>query len=849
LPITSQLPCTSPLLLLLLLLLLRIALANLIRSTMSTTTRRSTRRTAAAAATESSQPASRQSSQSASPAPEPAPKKKPGRKPKATKVESQTVTESQQTVTKSRVTPRANAAPAVTTTTTTSSRTTTAAKAPPVAKKLTRAARAELKAAGVEASPQRSLEQTRPAKQGRGTARQKVTSEKRKAVAAKLAATTVESSEDEAAADNEDGMGLFFTKSKHRFLYSNPPPEHAIDNEILKEENAEQLREIYHLRERVSDTEARNQNLVEMLCQKDQQMVQYESENLRLRMENTRLHSSLQNLPRHSYCSPANVNYAEFDSELVGISESSPAQGVFVNGNEEALALLHKIESNAKETRHVEPSSNDNETFQDNDDVVMEHSPQQSVKRAFHEVSATPDRPVATPSNIFSRSFSAIKSRLFSSTPKPPPTPEVASPTITKSLPPQDTITETLSLPPTPVGERVKTPRKRRAPTNMLMNLLLKGINREDRQKAEEWAKQILPELRNDLAFREKRKRLETPVLCKNLSNFPSAKPWETGFGDPLGDLDDEDEVPVWAVYLDIVAEEEEHAAKKHKKTHNVIMDDDEVPTIDEQFAASNSARASPNLFDSHGKSASIRDFHPRRSIDPSPMFSNSVSHNTGGNIFSELQGHDTAAEIREKDREILKSATKETTETAHTHNPTMGSFSVPDDDSDEENSTMGSETSDTEDTPIWTQPPPPAPVPAHAPLPAGSADDTPPTPARQQPADEIERQRQRLMKHTPAKPSRLREATYPSPSVLSEAGNESLLAATPAHLAASVANMANILDDMPVVEMIELDDECQAAFDELVNSEEYQQKLTAEWQPAILTYESDEEESSPTSP
>jgi hypothetical protein len=63
------------------------------------------------------------------------------------------------------------------------------------------------------------------------------------------------------------------------------------------------------------------------------------------------------------------------------------------------------------------------------------------------------------------------------------------------------------------------------------------------------------------------------------------------------------------------------------------------------------------------------------------------------------------------------------------------------------------------------------------------------------------------------------------------------------------MANMANILDDMPVVEMIELDDECQAAFDELVNSEEYQQKLTAEWQPAILTYESDEEESSPTSP
>ena len=48
---------------------------------------------------------------------------------------------------------------------------------------------------------------------------------------------------------------------------------------------------------------------------------------------------------------------------------------------------------------------------------------------------------------------------------------------------------------------------------------------------------------------------------------------------------------------------------------------------------------------------------------------------------------------------------------------------------------------------------------------------------------------------------------------------------------------------------MIELDDECQAAFDELINSQEYQQKLTVEWQTPIITYESDEEEPSPTSP
>jgi hypothetical protein len=813
---------------------------------MSATTRRSTRRTAATAATESSQPASRQSSQSASPAPEAVPKKKPGRKPKAasTRVESQTVTESQQTVTKGRATSRANAASTITTTTTTTSSTKTAAQAPVVPKKLTRAGRQALKEAGVEASPQRSLEQTKPVKQGRGTARQKVTSEKRKAVAAKLAAKAAESTEDETEAENEDGMGPFFTKSKQRFLHNNPPSEEAIDNEILKEKCNEQLREIDNLRERVSDQTWRLQTLAEMMYQKDQQMFLYENENLRLRMEIARL----EDLSRYSYGTPANVSYAEFDSELVAISESSPAHGVFVNGNEEALALLHKIESSAKENRRVEPSSNDSETFKDND-VAMEPSPQQqSAKRTFEHVAATPQRPAATPSNIFSRSFSAIKSRLFSSTPKPPPTPEVASPTVTKPLPPQNTITETLSLPPTPVGERVKTPSKRRAPMNTLLKLLLKGVDRKDRHKAEEWAKQIIPGLRNDPAFPEKRARLQKDVLCKELSNFPSAKPWETGFGDPLGDLDDDDVVPVWAVYLDIVAEEEEHTAKKHKKTHNVAMGDDEVPTIDEQFAASISARTSPKLYNSHGQSASLYDFHPRRSIDPSPMFANSVSHNTGGNIFTELHGHETAAQIRENDREVLKSATQEST---RTHNPGMGSFSVPDD-SDEDDSTMSSETdAEAEATPIWTQPPPPAPVPAHAPLPAGSTDDAPevpdapPTPTGQ-PVDEIERQRQRLMKHTPAKPSRLREATYPSPSILSEAGNVSLFAATPAQNATAAAPM---FDDMPGAEIIELDDECQAAFDELVNSQEYQQKLNVEWQAPTLIYESDEEEPSPTSP
>ena len=171
-------------------------------------------------------------------------------------------------------------------------------------------------------------------------------------------------------------------------------------------------------------------------------------------------------------------------------------------------------------------------------------------------------------------------------------------------------------------------------------------------------------------------------------------------------------------------------------------------------------------------------------------------------------------------------------------------------DDSDDEDSTADAETTNTETSgtevaPIWTQPPPPAPVPAHAPLPGGPATETPLSPPGQQPVAEIERQRQRLMKHTPAKPSRLREATYPSPSVLSDAGNESLFAATPAPVTASVASM---FDDMPGAEPIELDAEEKAALEELMNSEEYKQKLAVEWGRPIITYESDEEELSPSS-
>lgn len=537
----------------------------------------------------------------------------------------------------------------------------------------------------------------------------------------------------------------------------------------------------------------------------------------------------------------ANNDTIDFDSHLRGLPEAVPARPMFVNSNEKAIALLHRIENAAKESARLDPTlKEDGESLSDAD-ATTERSLHAS--KGASNNSATPVRPIATPSNFLSRSFSAIRSiKSLWSTPIPKAPKPAAPSTPARAAPPPNTLTETLSVPPTPVGERIRTPAKKKR-SDLMIKALLKGIDPEDKTKAEEWAKSLISGFRGDPVFREKRKRLETPMLVKDLNNFPSSKPWETGFGDPLADLDDEDIVPAWAVYLDMVAEEEERTTKKHKTSHSGAVDYDDMDSVNEQYAASQSPQGTPKLHDSRGHSASLFDFHPRRSIDPSPMFDSTLSHQRGSNVFGELQGHDSATQIRATDLEVLQNATKETVQT---HNPGMGSFSVPDD-SDDEDSSMLSEASEANTTPAaprWTQPPPPAPVPAHAPLPVATVAEVPSTSTTQQPHDEIERQRQRLMKHTPAKPSRLREAMYPSPSLMSDAGNESILAATPAHLADS---FEALFTDMPDCPTIELDEEDQAAFDALVNSAEYKQQMAADtWSAPIVTYDSDEDDLSP---
>lgn len=790
-----------------------------------------TRRNAASA--EPTQPALERGSQRESTAELP---KKRTRRAKAASAHAESVVKTQ-SVTKASSASRAVSSATTTTAVSTFSRNTRAAKA-----------------AGV-GSPLRALDQPTP---------RRPTEKKRKRTRAQTASETPEpeyAQSEQAQDENSDDQGLFFSHSKPLLFSPQQSPQVASleDNEsVLRSENFQLRARVTVLETRVTDLENISASILEEVHVLRSQMAAQHGQYVAPRSSGHSFQSfsqsPFQHTPRHLIDRSsghsklqtgqvqANSYAPEFDNDLMHVEETSSVQPVFVNGSESAIALLHKIENAAKESARIEPSNHHNSETPTNY-VTMEHSPRQSAPLHINQ-STTPSRPTASPSGFFSRSLSALKSTLgfAASTPKVPPTPvtpQVPSSTPTRPLPPPESITEALSVPPTPVGERVKTPVKKKR-TNTMLKVLLKGIEPNEKAKAEEWAKQVLPKLKNDPAFHNKRKRLETPVLFQDLNHFPSSKPWETGFGDPLADLDDEDVVPVWAVFLDMAAEDEEHKAKKHKNVHGVATDDDNIPSINEQYAATNSARSSPMLHDSHGQSTSLLDFHPRRSVDPSPIFDTPVSHHQGGNVFSELQGHDNAAQIRANDRESLLHATKQTVQV---HNPTMGSFSVPED-SDDEDSTVISEPPEVNDTPLWTQRPPPAPVPAHAPLPGGPPIEAPSAPAPQQPVDEIERQRQKLMKHTPAKPSRLREAMYPSPSLKSDAGNESILVATPIQMDGSTADM---FADIPTAEVIELDIECQAALDTLVESDEYKKQKDANpWPKPIITYDEDSEELSP---
>ncbi|KAF3042778.1 hypothetical protein E8E11_002582 [Didymella keratinophila] len=483
----------------------------------------------------------------------------------------------------------------------------------------------------------------------------------------------------------------------------------------------------------------------------------------------------------------------KFDSFDVDDSEPKPE---FMTGDDSAIALLRHVQEAARSPRPVEslpeepaPSTQTNAPSPP-PQVVAQNTP-------------TPSRGIFA---SFTTPFTALKN-LFS-TPaarSPPPSPTPSRP------PPRGSITEALSIPPTSVGERPKRPTKKasRKP-NRLVRTLLQGVAQEEVGKATAWAESVAAELQKDSAAGEKRKRLGTPVLFRDLEHFPASKPWQSGYSlpDDVLDLDDDDVVPAWAVYTSMV-EEELHQSKKSKTRHGSLTDDHMPASLNETFGVSTS---------------STLGFSPRPSIEPSPMFDTPLQHKEGGNIFTELHGHDAVTSDRENLQRDLEAGGTQSqikvdlskakpTEALHKrHDPANGSFSVPDSDSEDEDEEV------LESPSVWTQAPPPAPTPSHIKLPNTS---------------QVEVQRQKLMKHTPHKPSRLQQVSYPSPSVLSDAG---------------VSPMKHLEDEMPTAEPLVFgDDVLDAAIAALEHSEGLRAKLSAmHWSTPMMVYDSEEEELSP---
>jgi hypothetical protein len=514
-----------------------------------------------------------------------------------------------------------------------------------------------------------------------------------------------------------------------------------------------------------------------------------------------------------------NAPIPEFDS--FDVDESESAKAAFMTGDESAHALLRHVQEAARGPLSTSQSSH-----------RVELRPSTSpVKSA----AASPERPFTPSKSIFgsfvASPFTAIKNLFGASTSTPtPPTPTPSR------RPPQDSMTEVLTMPPTPVGERPRRSNHKPQKRSRLVKSLLRGIEPEDAKKAAAWAEQVAFELQKDRGLGDKRKRIQAKVLFRDLKHFPSSKPWESGFSFPedVLDLEDDDEVPAWAVYTSMV-EELQHMPKRSKTAHATCEDDDLPASLNQLFATPTPSLFSTPIPPKPKPHSGSEPLHPRRSIDPSPMFDAPLHHQEGVNVFEELRGHDTAASDRENlQRERIAEARKPAnTTTANnaestpkTHDPSHGSFSVPDSDSEEE---------EDQAQPVWTQPPPPTPTPAHTSLPNANNND------------EVEKQRQKLMKHTPHKPSRLQQVSYPSPSLMSDAG-ESPLRNLPAESPQKVS--AQLFVDIPDVEPVDFSDipEVAAAMASPSYRLRVQEQLQkwAHWSPPVMSYESEEEEISP---
>ncbi|KAF2249703.1 hypothetical protein BU26DRAFT_287951 [Trematosphaeria pertusa] len=521
---------------------------------------------------------------------------------------------------------------------------------------------------------------------------------------------------------------------------------------------------------------------------------------------------------------------------------TEPSHHPSPKGTEDAKALLRFVEASARPAPQLEwtwgaradepmPDPEPEPELEPQSETAPEEAQDEPADTEEPAVNAptTPSQPTPSKEGIIGRIFSTLRAPFASRS----ATPTQAS---APSSPVPDALTMTLTPTPTPVGESPnksanKSKRKRGSTDHRqsMINAIVESVNdTAERDNAKTWAENVLAKLPLDSAILgEKRKRLEVGAVTVNdLKILPGTKPWKSGYGfdDDINMLDDEDPAPAWAVLYDMLIEEEsERPAKKQKAAHEVTTD--EVPSLNESFASTAGDSSPPKVVNTHGKSSSLLDVQPRPSYVASPMFGGPVIHREGGNVFGELHGQDT---VEPQQTPPSNGVPAKTT--------VFGSFSVPDDsDSDEEEDTNGPPAS------LWTQQPPPAPVPAHAslPTPFGASQSIPLTQApffasTSQPMDEVQRARAKALKHTPAKPSRLREIHVPSPSLKSDAGDATMLTASPI---ASFDLTEPAFDDMPDAVSLGLSADVEADILARLPAE----VGAMEWDEPVLTFSDDE--------
>jgi hypothetical protein len=461
-----------------------------------------------------------------------------------------------------------------------------------------------------------------------------------------------------------------------------------------------------------------------------------------------------------------------------------------VEGSERALALLKKIEDNRKAGWRAQPQE---------DQVEAPAQTLQASPQIPNPIASPAETPLQL--SFFDKMVSVLTSPFSASRATPPHTvvsPErLPQPTAIHDTPPTPSLTPqelTLSLTPTPtpVGERRIKPRikRRKNNRNAMSKVIANSVQDPNEQsEAQAWAMEVLAKFPNgSVALGEKRKRLDVGIKVGELKHIPGTKPWKSGgygIDDDLFDLSDSEQAPAWAVLHEIMMQEQEDnqpPSKKRKSVHN--GDTEETSELSGVF------------FNSKGNTASLEDLRPRSSRIGSPMFESSATHQEGSNVFHEL---DEQTPTQQSSAEKRAAFDRELRRTGHVAG--SGSFCVPEGDSDEDESMEDTSTDEARDSTLWTQQPPPAPVPAHASLPSPVAENASVTENPSVSAsslDPIESQRVRLMKHTPAKPSRLREVHVPSPSLRSDAGDESFIGGSPLRIA------GYDLSDMPQAEPLD---------------------------------------------